>query len=315
MGVTVRQAQAPAFHPGGAVEPWQDPMFSEILGDAIWLEAIDDERLVGTWLLPTEIAKVGKVARRSVRIMPYVSPWLARGSLPRRRDVMVRLITALKDLVVGFELPLAPGFRELGAFTDVGALLETRHTHLVDLRESLGLVETSRTRNTLRAARRTVALQIHSDATDFDFERAIVGSSAHAREVRRGASLLMESTGSLRVADASFKGNSVGQSLMWLGDGSAIIMHSWFDRDCGIRGIPTLLTEELVRHASSTRRVEFVDLEGSVLARVDRFMDGLTENVAPYSIAYWFDDREELLGSVQSSLAIPGRTLSSDLQA
>jgi hypothetical protein len=91
--------------------------------------------------------------------------------------------------------------------------------------------------------------------------------------------------------------------------GYAIIMHSWFDRRCGIRGIPSLLIDEVVTQIANRDDQSIIDLEGSVIASVDSFMDGTGARSAPYAIAYWYRERERLWERLQLSMDIPGRAL------
>lgn len=85
------------------------------------------------------------------------------------------------------------------------------------------------------------------------------------------------------------------------------MMHAWMDRGSGVRGVPSLLIARLASHAFSETGLQVLDLEGSILAKVDHFMDGVGAIPTPYAIAYWYRDRARLMQRLESSLDIPGR--------
>lgn len=288
--------------------PWEDPANAGLLGNTWWVVARRGHDVVGTWLVPVDDAGGATLARREVRALPYAAPRLIDGDRARRRNVWLALLRWLQAATAGIELPLAPDFVDLGAVAEVGGFLEARQTHLVENVRAYVAAHSSRHRNHLGAARRDVVVRWHSEVEGFRFDAAVVGVREDHVSVRRRLAAVLARRGECRILDAERDGQLVGQALVIGSAGYTIVMHSWFDRDCGARGITSLLIDEIVRAELGAGRACTVDLEGSVLAAVDTFMDGTGARPAPYAIVYWYPDRGEILRALAGSLEIPGRS-------
>lgn len=305
---TAAQTGTPATS-GPGLLPWEDPAQAGLLGSTWWLVARRGHRVVGTWLVPMDESGAAPVARRTVRALPYAAPRLVDRHPRRRREAWLALLRFVKRETAGLELPLAPGFHDYGAVCEVGGFLEARHTHWIDDLQQHREGQLPATRNHLHSARRRVRTKLHGDVASFRFEQAVVGVPPDHVALRRRLAENLARRGRTRIVDATNGGRVVGQALALLSGGWSLLVHSWFDRDCGIRGVPTLLVEELAACSLEEEGVEIVDLEGSILTRVDEFLDGLGARPVPYAVAYWFPDRATLLRRLDAALDIPGRSV------
>lgn len=306
MAVTVRREEPPAETGGAPPHLWQDPRLAEVL-EAWWLVARRGERTVATWLVPVEATAAGPVARRRVRALPYAAPRIREEASVARREVLGALVRHLQEHVQGIELPLDLELTDFGAFCDHGAFLEARHTHVVD---SPYLYESRlprRARNHLRAAAVEVELHELADVATFPFEQAVLDAPQDHVDRRRRLAVTLARQGRARALAVRRGSQVVGGTLALDSQGHWLVVHSWFDRECGIRGIPTLLLDGIIRTCFAQHGAWRVDLEGSILATVDRFMDGMGARPAPYALVYWYPQRSDLLARLEGSLDIPGR--------
>jgi hypothetical protein len=290
-----------------AYRVWEDPANLRLLHDAWWLVARRGKSVVGTWLVPIETTESGPVARRRIRLLPYSSPRLGDLDPRRRRDVCRALLSWVQRETVGIELPLAPDFHDLGAMRELGGFIETRVTHLVDDLDGFLARQSPRCRNHINAARRRTLTHRHSEVSRFNFEAAIVSAPLDQVAERRELATALAMRGTCEVVEVTSEGDVVGQALVQRSGGYAIVMHSWHDRKSGIRGIPSLLIHEIVVSELGEGQSSMVDLEGSIIASIDAFMDGTGAKPAPYAFAYWYPDRKTLLQRLELSLDISGR--------
>ena len=282
-------------------------MIAEHIGESWWLLARRGTEIVATWLVPVEITRDGPIARRSVRAMPYAAPRVTATHPKKRREIWRALIEFLQSECIGIELPLAPGVNDLGVFSQLGAFLEARQTHLVHPPGLTPEMLTSKARNAIAAAATRTEIEISDTAHEFDFDAAIVDASDWQIRIRQTlADVCARQRGALMVS-AKRGGRPIGQVLALHDCQYALMMHAWMDRGSGVRGVPSLLIARLARHAFSETGLQVLDLEGSILAKVDHFMDGVGAMPTPYAIAYWYRDRARLMQRLESSLDIPGR--------
>ena len=286
---------------------WEDPCQLDLLDGSWFLVARRGTQVVGTWLVPIEPTPVGPVARREIRLLPYASPRLLEADPRRRRDVCGAMFAWLQNETVGVELPFPPDFHDLGAVSEHGGFVESRMTHVVDDVETFLRTQSRRCKNEISAARRQTTVSTHKDLARFDFDSAIVSTLASHRQRRAALAEALGQRGSCLVVEAGVSGKVVGQAVVARSGSYALVMHSWHDRGCGIRGIPTLLIHEIVMAELARPDTTVVDLEGSVLATVDYFMDGTGASPVPHALVYWYSDRGTLLQRLQMSLDIPGR--------
>jgi hypothetical protein len=307
VALTVHRIDAPRRHPAGKTQLWHDPRFAEQLGTTWWLEARRGSELVGTWLVPLEETAAGPVARLQVRSLPYASPWLVDTQPDRRRHVFLALLRALQQHTAGIELPLAPWFYDYGAVCEAGGFLEGRHTHVLPDPGSRPHRHTARVRNHIRAARNVTRIVVRVGVDGFEFDRAIVGVPEEHVTRRRSLARQVAALETARTAEAWVDDRLGGQAVALVAGGWALVIHSWFDRTLGLRGIPTLLIDSLDNDLRSDGTACVTDLEGSILASVDAFMDGLGAPPVPYAIAYWYAERATLLDRLSAVLDMPGR--------
>jgi hypothetical protein len=288
---------------------WEDPRNLELIGGAWWLVARRGKQIVGTWLVPIEAIDSSPIARRRVRALPYSSPRLTDSDPRRRREVWRELLRWVQTHCTGLEVPLAPDFADLGAVCEIGGFLEARHTHVIDSHESYRATQNATVRNHIKKASTCVRTVWHRDVSTFNFGASVVGAPADHVLVRKRLSAALAGRGQCEIVEAVHEDGAVGGVVVASSAGYAIIMHSWFDRRCGIRGIPSLLIDEVVTQIANRDDQSIIDLEGSVIASVDSFMDGTGARSAPYAIAYWYRERERLWERLQLSMDIPGRAL------
>ena len=292
---------------GDDLRLWEDPAFAANLGGAWWLVARRGDDVVGTWLAPVEETSDGLVARRPVRALPYAAPRVVEAHPKRRREIWRALISYLQSECVGLELPLAPGICDYGVFSELGAFLEVRQTHCVRP-PGLGPDQlTAKARNAIAAAAANTHVDTSHTVDRFDFDAAIVGAPPEHVRIRRELAKACAGLRGCLMVEARLDDLPIGQVLALHDSDYALMMHAWRNPIAGVRGVPSLLIHRLAEHVFAEKGLGILDLEGSILASVDHFMDGLGATPTPYAIAYWYPDRATLLRRLEESMDIPGR--------
>lgn len=305
--IQVRNEDPGSESADGGLRLWEDPALLGPLNDFWYLVARRGSQVVGTWLVPLLDSPEGLVARRRVRLLPYASPLFFEEDARRRRAVALAFLDYLKEATAGLELPFSPDFRDLGGFNEGGCFVETRVTHMVTDINGFTNSQSRRFRNEVRAALKHAETTFVDDAQAFDFEMAVVTHDEAERDSRRHFGLALASLGLCSTVEVRAGDQVVGQSLIARAGGYSVVMHTWHDRECGIRGIPSLLVDHSVKHEILNRRAATVDLEGSILASVDYFMDGTGAKPFPHPFVYWYPDRAVLWRRLEMSMDIPGR--------
>jgi len=287
---------------------WEDPAFASHIGGSWWLVARRGDQTCGTWMVPIDNGLKGPFARRTVRALPYAAPRISERHPKRRREILIAFIRYLQANCVGFELPLAPGFYDYGAFAELGAFAEARQTHCIRPPGlSVGDL-TQKARNTIRSAAAKTSVTFSRDMDEFDFDAAIIDPDPKRIDIRKALARACASRRQIMIASAVEQDRTVGQVLALLDRHNALMMHAWRKREHEVRGVPSLLIARLAERIFSETDTQILDLEGSILATVDHFMDGIGAEPTPYAIVYWHRQRQGLLNMLANSLDIPGRT-------
>lgn len=291
----------------GDVRLWEDPQIASCVGENWWLVARQGAELAATWLVPIEVSIDGPVARRRVRVLPYAAPRTQVTHPKKRREIWRALIMYLQSHCIGIELPLAPGVNDFGVFAELGAFLEARQTHFIHPPGLMPHMLTAKARNAILAAAARTEVVVSQSANGFDFEAAIVGVPDWQIQARRALTDVCALNGGVVMVAAKQYDCTIGQVLAVHDGKHALMMHAWRKRGSGVRGVASLLIERLAQYAFSQTDLQILDLEGSILAKVDHFMDGLGAVPTPYAIAYWYRDRAMLIQQLEASMDISGR--------
>lgn len=286
---------------------WQQTRFLQSTTDCIPLVACRGDVPVGHWVVPTSTRTGTLHAIRSPRLLPYASPCIRAEAPHQRREIMRALFSTLTKCVSSVDLPMEPGFSDLGALNEMGGICEARHTHAVrsvwaDYVPTLS----PKARNHYRRASRASAVYCHADVSVFRFKDAIK-DTAEVISLRREFASRLGAAGRVSVVESRIGDLVTGQLLLMRTGGWAIFMHSWFDRSNAARGTPTYLISKAMKLCFADQTITFVDVEGSIVAPVDEFLDGLGITPVIYPHLYWARERTDLTKLIDNSLNIPGR--------
>ena len=271
------------------VQLWNSPAASQIYGTTLNLVCFSRQgKAVGVWVCPLD-GQDSPTARRAFRLLPYASPWVDSELHPTVRHRVVAAMTgALMEHVDAVELPMDPQFSEVAALLETGVNVLCRHTRTLDTGCSsdvrVGYLPT--VRNHIRTAGKCHTVE-PVEPERFDFTRAIVGQSAEAVAARRRSGLeISRENPTLCLAAVDNDGVCRGQAFVLRSADTAILMHSWFDRD-GTRGVPSLLVDAAISRSAEELETLTFDFEGSVIPGIDRFMTGFGARAAAYPQVRW----------------------------
>lgn len=285
---------------------WDNPKIAIYAKHNLLLEAKKGIHLVGYWLLPVELNNDEILIRRSVRILPYCAPNIVSVSNLERRSIILEMLNTLQGYAHAISLPLAPGFNDAGICSTAGILVEWRHTHIFQ-KENWGWKKyPGKVKNSIQHAKKKIIIQYCKDIKRFNFQRAIVASSEEERQIRREFANHLLKLGLAYMIIASNNNEDIGGAFIAYDNISAYLLHMWFDRNT-VRGVPSLLIDESANLAFHHIGCELFDLEGSILARVDKFISSFNALITPYGYIHWHRNPSSLAKECLASKNIPGR--------
>ncbi|MFD7668414.1 hypothetical protein [Streptomyces sp. NPDC059788] len=271
------------------VQLWNSALAAKVYGrtlDVVCFRRGDTP--VGVWVCPLDGADT-PAARRPYRLLPYASPWVDPRLHPIDRHRVVASMTAtLMAHAESVELPMDPRFGEVAALFEAGAVALCRHTRMLDLEpgHDFRSAYTSTVRNHVRAAEKKHTVE-RVKPEEFDFSRAIVGQDEAAVAARRASGIAVSRENATLCLAAVDEGEVCRGQVFVLGSaGTAILMHSWFDRS-GTRGVPSLLVDRAIGAAVGEWEATAFDFEGSVIPGIDQFMAGFGARAAAYPHIQW----------------------------
>jgi len=233
---------------------------------------------------------------------PYAGPvFRSAKQFPlAERRLLGAIAAALEAHYRRVSFSLSPEVTDIVPFLQAGFVPEVRYTYIVDV--SGGVAQciarmSNRRRNDLRRAR-DCGLSV-ADAPNlelFDIARAVRWASSQKYEEATNR-LLREaiSRNRGRVFVALRAGVPVaGLFLVWDGRRS-YTTHSYFCEGAERTGASTLLCTEAMSYTHECLRLNFLDLEGSVLPGVEEFYQSFGGTQTIYFRLHWRADRAELM--------------------
>jgi hypothetical protein len=263
---------------------WNSGLAAAMYGNVIILVCTKlSGDVAGLWVCP---ADGGQAARRTYRLLPYASPWVdPRLHAAVRHRVAGEMLGCLLRLVLEVDLPMDPGFREAAAFLAYDVEMAFRHTRVLDVTPGMDWLQgyLSSTRNHVRAARARVTVT-RTEERSFMFDRAIKGQDSAAVRARIAAGLVLGASAWPTACFSAIDGDGTcrGQVFIVQSQHSAVLLHSWFDRE-GPRGVPSLLVDEAIQWTVREWKVSAFDFEGSVIPGIDQFMAGFGAEAVGYA--------------------------------
>ena len=271
------------------------------------LLTITNDRLpLAIWPIPFHWKEGKKIAQRQVRLLPYHAPLLLKHHALDKRGLVSIFIQYLQEHYHAIDLPLAPRFHDLAAFSAAGIYVEWRNTHLFSPSQPFKEHISSKVRNHIQSAQKETSITRSQNGEEFDFNLGVITSDESHRAARKQLACSLIDKGYGIVFSAISNGIAVGQALVVHDRQTAYLFHTWFKKN-SIRGIPSLLISTAIEWAFATRHLQFFDLEGSIIPAIDRFFASLGGLQTPYAYVQWCKDKQEMLTMVDNCLFLPLR--------
>jgi|GEM_PF-3101224 len=262
------------------------------------LGAFSGDRLVAGFPVPVIERDGAERVERTSYLSPYFIPVFAPIEGRRvyrdriRRAILTALIEYIQSRFGSFILPLHPLIDDMTPFQRAHCNLELRYTYTLAL-DSLERIReemSSSVRNHI-ARSRSIDVIIDRELRLFDFARALVYEpDDHIPPWKHLVRTLVASgRGTPFVALAD--GAPVGGLFLAHDHHTAYDLLSYFDRDSGLRGLPSALIWSAIEHAATLGLGTF-DFEGSVLPAIETFFQSFGGERRPYFQAHWHADPE-----------------------
>lgn len=257
---------------------------------------VDRNNTVAAFPVPVVIENGVRLIARRNYLSPYF-PVLFRSDngLPvraerRRRAALKALVSYIQREYAGMVLPLHPDLTDMAPFQWAHFQLELRNTYELPL-ASLGAVWKGfdpKVRNHIHKAE---AISIDEDPflSAFDFEAAVFYETKTQREHWRGLAHNLVAAGCATSLIARYQGRTVGGLFLAYDERTAYNLLSYFDRTAPSRGVPSALIWAAACLAEA-RGLDRLDLEGSVLPRIETFYQQFGGVRRPYFQVHWYAD-------------------------
>jgi hypothetical protein len=257
--------------------------------NSIHLIARRNKSLEGIWSAPLIDMKDGKkAAKRPWRLMPYAGPLLFNKKSLSRRAALKALFLELKKHVEYISLPLSPDILEASILQNLGALIEWRHTHVLDKYWADRNLD-PKIANHLRYTSSRLQIIKSIQPGGFLFDQAISGEHISGLHNRKEFGNYLIHNQKAYYLSAFHNEKLVGQSFIVTDTEIDYVFHTWVDKK-SMRGISTALIAAAALNAN--KQSKGLDLEGSVIPGVDGFFHGFQGNIIPYGFLLWsYDNR------------------------
>ena len=287
---------------------WAHPSATKYYDDIFYLVAYKSSRIMGIWPVPTTIHSRGLIAKRSCRLLPYCSPVLFVKSNLEALSVTKALFLELIQSVSYVAIPLSPNFLNVSVFQNYGALVEWRHTHVLDQSWYTGPLP-SKVANHLRYAQANLRIEKSYQHEKFLSGAAIQNENDNGINTRSQLAKTLLDNRKAYLLSAYLGTEIVGQSFVVLDDQTHYIFHTWSLNEAA-RGIVIALIHSAAKECFSEYGPQaIVDLEGSVLPGVDKFFYSLNGNILPYGYLFWSRDDSFFTSELKAEVMPPERLI------
>ena len=287
---------------------WACPDTCQFYENCIYFVALRGKIVEGAWAVPVMIGENGEtIARRSWRLLPYAAPLVYSRTGLNRRSTIEALFKALTQKVEFISLPLAPELLDISIFQNYSAIVEWRHTHVLNTEWNHKLLS-AKISNHLRYAKRHLKITKSQESQGFFFERAIANECNEGIQHRTQFARIQLQKGKGYYLSALHNGEIVGQCFIIIDAKIQYLLHMWSFSN-KIRGIATALVNAAAQECFSGKPKSMLDLEGSVLPGVDKFFYGFEGNIIPYGFLLWSQDKSILLEKILAEIMPPERII------
>jgi len=261
------------------------------------LGVFERQHLVAGMAVPYVEKDDGVHLVRSSYVSPYFIPIFGQpheqplAEKRRRRAILSALIDFVTHSFQSMVLPLHPSVADMVPFQEAHFSLELRYTY----RLNLGDLATpdahadAKVRNHLQKAINAGIVVTDEEDAYFDFDQALFYEPEDQRAPWNRLVRHLLQQGKARIFIARLNGQPVGGLFLAFDTQNAYNLLSYFDRDCKVRGIPSLLLYQAIAFAKQ-RNLQGFDFEGSVLPSIERFFEAFGGCQCPYFQVHWFRD-------------------------
>jgi len=284
---------------------WATQFAIEAYGTSVILGVKHNNIIISTFVAPVYYDSKNIAAiKRNYRFLPYMMPlyWCDVSSLQKKQIVRKIFEYLFKNYMYTY-IPLHPLFTECAAIASLGGFVEMRQTHILKNQP----IYPNSVKQKAKSAQKKVNVKICNRIDEFDFDKAIKGTSEETFLRRHFASRIFES-GNAKAFIGTDKEFVHGGIFLVFDNQWCYLLHSWKDPE-SVKGIIPLLITEAVSYVFSNKLASVFDFEGSVIDSIDDFFASFNSETITYPYIHYAKNTEELYGLISRSINIPGRII------
>ena len=262
-------------------------------------------KIVSLYAYP--IFKTGKElwVKREYRFLPYSMPvFLDEYSTLERKKICYEIYKYIFKRYDVVYIPLSPDFDNITAIQALGGFVEERSTNVIKNKIDCKKLS-SKLRNHLNHAKKTVKVKITDDYNEFCYEKAIKGAENEKQRRKELAQFLVNSKKGI-ILNAYENGRNIAGALVIYDNKRAYLLHTWQNADT-VRGTIALIITESINWCFDNLNIETFDFEGSVIDSIDDFFESFNTKIEVYPYIHYAKKKKDFFNIIERSINIDGR--------
>lgn len=243
--------------------------------------------------------------KREYRFLPYSSPlFFDEYDTLELKKICYEIFKYMFQKYKVTYIPLEPNFKSISSIQSLGGFIEERSTNIVQ--EKIDFVNlSSKLKNHIRHAEKTVKIDITQDCNEFNYESAIKGNEEEQYNRKKMARFLVKKKKGV-IVNAYENGENIAGALIIYDMKSAYLLHTWQNIDT-TRGTIPLIIYKAINWCFENLKINTFDFEGSVIDSIDDFFATFNTKISVYPYIHFAQESDDLIKIIKRSINITGR--------
>lgn len=262
-------------------------------------------KIVSLYAYPIFKTGEGLWVKREYRFLPYSMPvFLDVFSTLERKKICYEIYKYIFKKYDVVYIPLSPDFDNITAIQALGGFIEERCTNVIKNKIDYNNLS-SKLRNHLNHAKKTVKVRVTADYNEFCYEKAIKGTEDEKQRRKELAQFLVKSKKGI-ILNAYENMKNIAGALVVYDNNRAYLLHTWQNADT-VRGTIPLIIIESINWCFDNLNIETFDFEGSVIDSIDDFFESFNTKIEVYPYIHYAKKDKDLFNIIKRSINIDGR--------
>ena len=263
------------------------------------------EKVVSIYAYP--LFKTGEElwVKRVYRFLPYSIPvFLYKCNTLERKKICYEIYKYIFNKYDVVYMPLSPNFKNIAAIQALGGFIEERGTNVIKNRIDYKNLS-SKLRNHINHAKKSVTMKITMDSSKFNYKEAIKGRQDEKKKRSELAQFLVNSKKGI-IINAYEDETNIAGALVVYDTKRAYLLHTWQNANTTRGTIPLIITE-VINWCFNNLNIKTFDFEGSVIDSIDDFFESFNTEIEMYPYIHYAKNKNNFISIIERSINIIGR--------